>query len=364
MIKAQTIITQLQDVLPAQTSLFTEADISITTLTRSGTTVTAVTASVHGLVTGNFVFVDGAKSPISITSITRVGTIATVVTATNHDFTEGFDQTAEITGADQTDYNGTFTIITVANRRTFTYTVSGSPVTPATGTIFVLNNLSTGYNGRHSVTVTNTTTFTYEITQTPLSPAQGSPVIKKGLRISGAVSMVKAVDAYTSHNLNELWGFVVLGDVFASKDRSISTDATTTFAGGDEFRQRVICPFDIFVITPTTSSIAGRQARDQMEDVAVAFFKSLLRSKLATVLTCSGTYDITFVGHRFVAFADAYYVHQFQFETVTDITYDDTIPDDFNIAFRDVSLDFQNPNETDDDNTIMTADVDLDDTPL
>ena len=40
-----------------------------------------------------------------------------------------------IAGAVQTEYNGTFTIEAVPTDDTFTYQVSGSPVTPATGTI-------------------------------------------------------------------------------------------------------------------------------------------------------------------------------------------------------------------------------------
>lgn len=364
MIKAETIIIQLQNVLPAQTTLFSDANIAISSLSRSGSTVTAVTSTVHGRTTGNYVFIKSAKSPIAITSITRAGTTATVVTATDHDFTEGFEQTTEISGVDQSEYNGTQTILTVANRRTFTFTVSGSPVTPATGTIFALNIENTGYNGRHQITVTDTTTFTYEITQTPISPAQGSPVMTTNLRISGAVSLQKAVDAYTAKNANELWGFVVLGDVFASKDRKTTTDATEILAGGDEYRQLVVAPFSLFVITPATADIAGREQRDQMEDIMVPLFKSLLGSKLTSVLSDGAQYLTTFTGHRFVAFANAYYVHEFQFEFNGYITGCDVVDPDFNVTFRDISLDWLNNNETDGDDIIMEAEVDLDDTPL
>jgi hypothetical protein len=72
---------------------------------------------------------------VSVTSITRASTTATV-TATAHGFTTG-DQ-VNIRGAAETDYNGDF-IVTVTDANTFTYTVSGSPATPATGTI-VANN--------------------------------------------------------------------------------------------------------------------------------------------------------------------------------------------------------------------------------
>jgi hypothetical protein len=71
----------------------------------------------------------------TVTSITRASTTATV-TATAHGFTTG-DQ-INIRGADQTDYNGDF-LVTVTDANTFTYTVSGSPATPATGTIIANN---------------------------------------------------------------------------------------------------------------------------------------------------------------------------------------------------------------------------------
>jgi hypothetical protein len=72
---------------------------------------------------------------VAVTSITRASTTATV-TATAHGFTTG-DQ-VNIRGAVETDYNGDF-IVTVTDANTFTYTVSASPATPATGTIIANN---------------------------------------------------------------------------------------------------------------------------------------------------------------------------------------------------------------------------------
>lgn len=69
----------------------------------------------------------------SVTSITRSATTATVTTATAHGWTTG--QEVEIRGAAQSAYNGIFTI-TVTGATTFTYTVGGSPASPATGTIY------------------------------------------------------------------------------------------------------------------------------------------------------------------------------------------------------------------------------------
>jgi len=70
----------------------------------------------------------------SVTSITRSGTTATVTTATDHGYATGVS--VKVAGAVETAYNGVF-VITVTGDTTFTYTVSGSPSTPATGTITV-----------------------------------------------------------------------------------------------------------------------------------------------------------------------------------------------------------------------------------
>jgi hypothetical protein len=73
-------------------------------------------------------------------ALTRVGQTATVVTATPHGF-QTFDRII-IAGAVQPEYNGTFQVI-VTGVLTFTYTVTGSPATPGTGTITVNPDVAT-----------------------------------------------------------------------------------------------------------------------------------------------------------------------------------------------------------------------------
>jgi hypothetical protein len=66
-----------------------------------------------------------------ISSITSVSTTATVTTSASHNLFTGNSIT--ISGAVQTEYNGTYTI-TVTGANTFTYTFAGSATSPATGT--------------------------------------------------------------------------------------------------------------------------------------------------------------------------------------------------------------------------------------
>lgn len=68
---------------------------------------------------------------LPVTSITLSGQVATVV-CTSHGFQN--EDVISIAGAVETAYNGDFTI-TVVDENTFTITVTGSPSSPATGTI-------------------------------------------------------------------------------------------------------------------------------------------------------------------------------------------------------------------------------------
>lgn len=68
----------------------------------------------------------------SVTSITRSSGTATVTIASNTTLRTG--DWITISGANESDYNGTFQI-TVTGATTFTYAVANAPSTPATGTI-------------------------------------------------------------------------------------------------------------------------------------------------------------------------------------------------------------------------------------
>ena len=77
-------------------------------------------------------FFDPNAAAIAVTSVTRSGNTVTVTTTQNHGYATG--QTATIAGAAQAEYNGTHAI-TVTGASTFTYTITTTPTTPASGTI-------------------------------------------------------------------------------------------------------------------------------------------------------------------------------------------------------------------------------------
>ena len=366
--KAQQILLQLFNKLP-QYSNFFSTTISIQSLVLSGTTVTATTNSPHGLVINQTVNISGAIIQNPISSLSQTDNIALGETLYDNDLTEGFVPNVTLYGANQTAYNGTFPLLNVLNRRQFTFPVTGNPVTPATGSIFLVENERTinPYNGIKLITgVPSSTTFTYEISSTIFNNPIGTIIASKGLRIGGAMSYDKASEWYSKQSINEYWLFVVLGDSTASKDRYNQDDAVSTTPPNTRYRQRIITPFTCYVFAPSRDDtsidgVNGRAVRDNMEDVFHSLCKSLLRVKFQTEFSETDWAEVMFTNHGFYGYNQAYYIHQFSFETTYDVTFDDTVSPSDNVAFRDIEIQFQ---RLQDSYIIATLGINLDDVPL
>lgn len=360
--RAQDIVTQLAVVLPTLVDDFT-TQIAVSSLTRSDTTVTATTAAAHGLETGQQVNITGAQTPISITSIDRVGIVATLVTDADHDMTEnaGFD--VQISGANESEFNGTFKLLKVPNRRTIQFQVDDSGPTSATGSPLLLNgtNVFQSYNGLREVTATPTaTTFEYEVTDSTLfTPASGTIVAKTNPRISAAVDFDRLLDAYTKQAVDEAWLFVVIGDALADKNRNIDTDSTDNLQNGNYFNQRLIQNVQLFVFLPTSAEIAGRSSRDRCEELLKPICNSILAVKFPSLVENRNN-PLMINGHGAQAYSTAFYVHQYAFEATLQLGPSDIfIPAD-DVAFRDIDMTMGLNVGTETFNTL----IDLDDEPL
>ncbi|MGD9276259.1 MAG: baseplate J/gp47 family protein [Candidatus Pacearchaeota archaeon] len=124
------------DVNPASTALgFITATGSIGSTITLGTIYQNESDIQYEVINGNY----NITQHIYNVGITRSGIIATVTTSINHKLAPNISVT--IAGANESEYNGTFTILETTEN-TFTYTVSGSPATPATGTITATSNVA------------------------------------------------------------------------------------------------------------------------------------------------------------------------------------------------------------------------------
>ena len=81
------------------------------------------------------IYVPEAADPteLSVSGLVSSGTTATATTSTAHGY--AVNDTVVIAGAGESDYNGTFEVVTVPSTTTFTYTMGADPVDTATGTI-------------------------------------------------------------------------------------------------------------------------------------------------------------------------------------------------------------------------------------
>ena len=359
--RASDIVNHLSVVLPKFVDDFT-TNVSVSSLTRSASTVTATTSAAHGLSVGQAVNVRGAQTPIEIDSITRVGPIATMITLTDHDITENAGYDVQITGATEAEFNGTFNLLSVPNRRTITFQVADSGAVTATGSPLLLNgsNVFDSYNGLVQVTATpSATTFDYEITSTPYSPASGTITAKTAPRISSAVDFDRLLDAYTKQVPGDAWLFVVLGDSVADKSRRIDADSTDNIQAGHYFNQRLIQSVDFYVFLPTSGEISGREARDRAEELFRPICQSILGYKLPSLVENTNN-PLMVTGHGSQAYNSAFYVHRYAFEATLQLGPTDIYTPDDDVAFRDIDLTMG----LDVGNETFNTLIDLDDEPL
>lgn len=94
-----------------------------------------------------YTFCSSVDASLDISSLTSSVITATVVTTTDHLLNVG--DPVNIAGADQTNYNGDFTVTAVIDAKTFTYSLTSSTTSPATGSTLVMTRLNNtmSFNG-------------------------------------------------------------------------------------------------------------------------------------------------------------------------------------------------------------------------
>lgn len=89
-------------------------------------------ASSNGILYDSTASASISAQTLSVVSLTRSGAVVTATTDSDHNL--GSNASVTIAGAVETEYNGTFDI-KVTGATTFTYEITATPTTPATGTL-------------------------------------------------------------------------------------------------------------------------------------------------------------------------------------------------------------------------------------
>ncbi|HLX79849.1 MAG TPA: hypothetical protein VKS43_04625 [Burkholderiales bacterium] len=147
----------------------------------------------------------GTFQAISVSSLSASGTTATAVTSAAHGFSVG--NVVTIAGAVPNLFNGNYTIVTVPNATSFTYTLSSAPDTthayvtlpgytlvPATDLVTVSGATPTAYNVAStaiSAVVGNANQFSYVLGSSPTTAASGYSVTGiRQVQVSSGTSKV------------------------------------------------------------------------------------------------------------------------------------------------------------------------------
>lgn len=365
--KLSDVITQLVVLLPTFTEKFTDT-VQVSELTRSGATtkMTAKCLDQHHVETGDAVCILNAEMHIAVSSLTRVGIVGTVVTATDHDFTNAIAPEITISGADDVEFNGTFKRINVVNRRTITFQMADSgPTSSANGVLENAESALRQYDGTYKVTsVPNTTEFTFDHPTTSLADPTGDAIVARVKpRISGAIDITRAIAAYTKQALGKYYLVGVVGDVSASQSRQIHSDAVDNFQRGTFLRQQLIQNLSLFVIIPVSQEIAARQSRDDAEELFRAITRSLVNSSFDSYLHVGKQGPIQFIRHGVFDYNTSVYVHEYAFQQIVDLVFEDSVGFDLDVAFREIDFNI-NPDLPGSTDEVLSSTVDLDDEPL
>lgn len=450
--KTEEIVNQLKAILPRYTGDFT-TNLSVSSLTQTAGVATATTATAHGLKVGEKVLIVGAKVPLTITSLTRTGNYVLAITSGKHSLIRG-NTTVEISGANQSSYNGvktlyidknhflsaplvdiqsitisgtTATVTTktphgyvnnanvevqifgasnenynkvttldsVPTSTTFTYTVhgasenavasparslqckqiinaytfifevSGSPVTPATGTITQLTTYKDGYNGYKTVvSVPTTTTFTYACTSTLGTPAQGTILARFNPCITGAVDYERAATMFEGEvdsGQSSKWVVVVLGQETTSKNQRNTGDGISNNLNGESIRENFYQNATVYIFIPcgaTNDELLYALTKDKAYSYKPSIFKALLGFKPSSNLELIRYSSLISVSNGMFLFNASYYVHQYTFQANGWFNQGDGVEPDDVFAFR--TFDFDVLDNEGFETSVMEIDGDVD----
>jgi len=353
------IVDRLKDIVGKYTDDFSDI-IIVSSLTRSGTTATCITATDHGLITNDYITIRGATNPIIITSLTRIDNVVTAVASeatqlidpSKYAASERDSLTVTLSGTDPTEYSGTFKLLSVNDDRlTFTFEILDTPTTPATTAGYLLQPDYDGYNGSKQITVIDNTSFTFSVNESLNTPSQGTIEIATNVRIAWAATAERADDYYSKKYNDSDYSnfiFVVLGSKAVYKDGTIASDISTSIERNQDYFFHAAQDFSIYIYLPANNdTLAGTQS-DKAREYEAFILKSIANYSFSSVLTDYKYQPTNYVGNEVDIYNTAYYVHRYDFTAKGFIQIADTIEfnpgvplDHIEGSFTDKNLQFK-----------------------
>ncbi len=342
--KLKPLIQLFQRTLPKYTDYFSDT-IPISSGSVVNGLVTIITTSPHNFLSSNYVVINNAHISIPISSFVVSNGIATCKTNNDNSINMAMnykdnssDLEVDLIGFADVGLNGTFKLLSVPNKQCFTIQTNiadGNYISDGS----IIRYSGNPIGGLRQINVINEYTFTYQLDDIGInSLIYGNSTVYGNTRISGANDVVRANKSYSKQLQGKYWLYITYGSSTASKDRNILNDSVSMFSGTEDFRIRDIQDFDVNIFAPVSNDLTGLTARDNIEDIKKAIFKTILRFKQLKEFSNDDSFVYTYVNDFEVIANDAYIVHGYKFSTSYDITFNDTSQKDIYTPFRGIDI--------------------------
>lgn len=350
------IVRHLQVYLPKITNLFTNETSVDSTIVAGSPQTLRITLNNHGYSVGNNIvtvngLLDNGINAVSQSTEPDGTKILRYTTNVNHDLTEDYTDNLtngqiELRGFTDSQFNGFFDLYGVPSANTFEIVNDNIPT--LNGNEVLRENRSIGVNDIFEITaIPDANTIDIELTGRPefdIKDVFDLRVMNRlnSYRIDYCADWQRAQDKYTKQSdQDNLWLYVIMEDVLASKDRRIESDASQTNTYQNTQRIKNIGTFSINVIIPTKNDIGGGDAVQLSYETLYEIFLKVL-SGVPFETFDNAKYVTTMISHGPVAYEKAYYAHNFTFEQVYEVVNEDMWTNNFyeSVAFRRINISF------------------------
>lgn len=348
MITPDIIVRHLQQYLPLFTGVFSES-LTITAAQAFGLAVT-VTAPDHGLSVGRPIIVTAGGVRNAIVDAWSISeTVTRLVLAQEHDLIKpsqsGDPQTVTLGGIGA-PWDGDRQIVGVASRLEIDIAnptgETAAPVLQAGA--HVLEYRAAGLQGIWSVaSVVDNDSFTFEVSGVPSLPTgqvDGLEIVD-GVRVAAAADIDRAEAFYTKQGQGKAWLFLIMTDVDASKDRHSQSDAKAANTPGTLGRMTMLQHFATSLFLPTTKQSSGADAQVQAYGEIFRALVAALHCFRPEASTQALPYRATTNGHGPGKYNTAYYMHVYDWEIPSVLTFEDGFTRAKTVAFRGLDADFR-----------------------
>lgn len=356
--KANDIILHLMENVPKYTDAFSSY-LKPTSVSVGVNTVTFNKAA-HGLVNGQYVSVTESSWLNPISTIEEVDGVIQFTTTEENDLSYGWHEQVYLSSAEDPTVDGWYDLS--ATPDCLTFQIASFPDITLED-VMLHEFREVGINGLYQVTVGSTSAFSITTEVNPvdigltLDPA--SVKVHYNIRISGAATIERCVEAYEMQATDDLlWAYVILGANTINKDRYANSDADMEQGGQNEWNGLYLSPFSIYVFRSVGNEIAGRGARDAIEDIRPALFHAILGTFFETGFENQADSAVAPRNDGPWEYRKAYYVHQFEFMQTAQIAQQDTLYEARTCLWRKLAFDMMNT-ATDNGEVIASAEVNL-----